>query len=132
MLDSEVSEKEIEELPVPIIYDAPHKEVIERKLVATQQKTSLYLEHEGLDKNDIVFLINHPLFKNNCKTYQTINLKRNRIGAEGAILVAQHLQGTNVQNLALGGNEIGPEGAIELIKHLQGTSIHTLDLFING
>jgi hypothetical protein len=132
VVDSDLSEEEIEEMPTPIIYDAPHKEIIEEKLAATQQKTHLFLECMGLKKDDIIFLVNHPMFKNNCKTYQTISLKRNTIGAECAILVAQQLQGTNVQELELGGTDIGTEGAIELVKHLRGTNIHKLGLFING
>jgi hypothetical protein len=132
VVDSDLSEEEIEEMPTPITYDAPHKGIIEEKLAATQQKTYLYLECMGLKKDDIIFLVNHPMFKDNCKTYQKISLKRNAIGAECAILVAQQLQGTNVQELELGGTDIGTEGAIELVKHLRGTNIHKLGLFING
>jgi Ran GTPase-activating protein (RanGAP) involved in mRNA processing and transport len=127
----------------------PHGRKIEQ--ILEEGNNEIYI----CDRNDLLFLINHPLFKanvyevsltDNCidgknikeftrhlqgTRVHTIDLSENKIGAEGAVRFAKHLQGTLVHTIDLSKNKIGDQGAIKFAKHLQGTQIHTVDLSRN-
>lgn len=68
----------------------------------------------------------------NCEL-RTLLLNRNKIGPEGAMLLANQLHCTRLENLGLSSNRIGPSGAAALAEKLpQNTTLTWLSLAFNG
>ncbi|WP_187146251.1 GTPase [Candidatus Amoebophilus asiaticus] len=143
--------------------NAPHKEAIETALAKQQRYCCLnirpFLKDSGkLNINDVKFLINHPLFKDQGNypygevdlndiieadavveltkglrgtRVERLNLISNQIGPAVAAELAKALQGTNVGDVDLSWTLIGDLGAIEFVKGLKGTSVHTVNLSYN-
>ncbi|MHB9147680.1 MAG: hypothetical protein ACYC2U_04595 [Candidatus Amoebophilus sp.] len=120
---------------------APHESLIIEEL-EKQQGSNLDLSSKELNSFDNLFLINHPLFMKNCKTYTEIDLSGNKIGNEGIRELAKQLKDTNVHTVYLKGKSGGlflvywgstpdivdAKGVVEFVKNLQGTNVHTVDL----
>jgi hypothetical protein len=104
-------------------------EVIKEALAESDNKLDLH--KKSLNAVDILFLVNHPLFKEKKVRYKEISLGDNQIGDKGAAEFAKNLQGTAVQTVGLNNNQIGDKGAAEFAKNLQGTAVQTVNLECN-
>jgi hypothetical protein len=107
----------------------PKEEAIQEALAGSGDQ--LELRDKSLNFIDMIYLVNHPLFKEEKGGYQQIDLRENSIGASGAAELAKNLQGTSVQEVDLSNNNIGDRGAAEFAKNLKGTSVQTVDLYNN-
>jgi hypothetical protein len=63
---------------------------------------------------------------------QTLNLRRNNIGAEGALVLSQSPYLSNLQTLNLSGNYIRAEGALALSQSPYLSNLQILDISYNG
>lgn len=106
---------------------APHENIITEAL-KEQQGSRLTLRNKNLIDIDMVFLVNHPLFKQNCIHYQEIDLSNNQLTDISIINLFKYLQTAHVHTVDLSNNNLTAKGAIKLARHLQGTKVHTVDL----
>ncbi|NEJ83772.1 hypothetical protein GR268_45800, partial [Rhizobium leguminosarum] len=112
------------------------------KIIDFKNEKLIKITHETIPSFAFYYLMGHVknlpqefwphLQGTSVTSVHTVDLRQNRIRAQGAEAFAKHLQGTQVHTLDLSWNGIGAQGAEALAKNIQGTQVHTLDLSWNG